>query len=93
MVNIKILYEKTKYNPTAKNVAEYENAISEYLESPYQYITNIEYIIKSSISLNSFKEFMSKYDIPVCTYNYLIEKFNDCIKKCEKNKLDSSIFK
>jgi len=93
MTDIKTLYETAKYNKNAFNINAYKNAISEYLESPVDYITNIEYIIQSSIGLNTFKEFMNKYDIPVGVYDYLIENFEKCIKKCEDNKINSTLYK
>jgi len=87
-----MLYEKTKYNKNSKNIDEYKKAIFEYAKMPYEYITNIEYIISSSIGLNSFKEFMDKNIIPICAYDYLIEKFNACIDKCKKANLNSSVY-
>ena len=92
MNNIKMLYNKAKYEKTISAISEYNEAIKEYLESPYDYITNIEYIISSSIGIQTFKEFLSRYDIPICTYDYLIENFNKCIDKCKKANLDSSIY-
>ena len=93
MKDIKTLYNLAKSSKSNKEINEYKEAINTLLESnPTEYISNIEYIISSSIGLQTLNEFVDKYGLSIAYYDTLMEYVNNCIRKCEIYKHDKNIY-
>lgn len=93
MKDIKTLYTLAKSSKGNKEIKEYQEAINELLESnPIDYISNIEYIISSNIGLQTLNEFVDKYGLSVAYYDVLMESINNCIRKCEIYKYDTTLY-
>lgn len=93
MKDIKLLYLAAKNSKTDSAITEYSNAVHQLFESdPINYITNLEYIIESSIGLETFKPFIEKYGISVSVFDRMHTCFENCIQKCKDKNKDASLY-
>lgn len=84
MISIKELYERCKLSYNQQYITEYTEYIEECMKnSPYQYITNLEYIITSSIGLSTLKEFVKLNGLPLSEIDNTKALIEECIHKCE----------
>ena len=94
MKDIKSLYLAAKTSGKQPDIDAYTECIAEFLENkPYDYISNLEYIISSSIGLKTLREFVETYGISVANYKEIVERIEYGLEKCEKLGKDSSVFK
>lgn len=94
MEDIKTLYLAAKTSGNQKDVDSYAQCIRESMENnPINYVTNLEYIISSSIGAPTFKKFVENYGISVAWYDDIMTCLENCIEKCQKSEKDDSIYK
>lgn len=94
MKDIRTLYLTARNSGRQTDIAAYTEAINELLESnPNGYISNLEYIISSSIGLNTWDTFVTEYGFPLVCYNDIIACFEKCIDKCDTRDKDASKYK
>ncbi len=93
MKDIKSLYLTAKLSGKQSDISAYEQCIQESFENdPKRYISNVEYIIKSSLGLPTLKPFIEKYGLPITCYDSIMECLIECSKKSMKNELDGSLY-
>ena len=83
MKDIKKLYLAAKQSGKTHDVDAYVECVREFLESnPFQYISNLEYIISSSIGLSTLKEFVDYNGISIASYNGIMDCLTESAKQC-----------
>ena len=93
MKDIKTLYLTAKSSGKQADINAYTEAIQELFENnPNGYISQLEYIIKSDIGFQTFKPFIEKYGLPIACYDDVINTLNECVRKCEIYKKDTSMY-
>jgi hypothetical protein len=93
MKDIKSLYLTAKSSGKQADITAYIESIQDLIENdPNSYITQLEYIISSDIGLKTVKPFIEKNGFPIACYDKMIECLNECVRKCEVYKKDSSIY-
>lgn len=93
MKDIKSLYLTAKTSGRAEDISAYEECVKYLLENkPNDYISNLEYIISSSISLKTWNEFVERYGLPIACYDNAIACFESCIEKCNSKEKDASVY-
>lgn len=90
MKDIKALFEAAKNGGSDFDILSYTDAINECMQTPTDYISNLEYIISSSIGVETFKEFANKYGSSIATHEEVSSIVESCIDKMEKRGIDSS---
>lgn len=94
MKDIKSLYLAAKTSGNPKDISAYTEAVHDLFDNnPDRYIPNLEYIISSDIGLQTLKEFVEKYGLPICCYDDVVTCLEKCIHKCELTKKDDSDYK
>jgi len=94
MKDIKSLYSIAKSSGRQSDIDTYSECINEILNTnPASYISNLKYIIESSIGLETWETFVEKYGVSVAVYDDVISCFENCIKKCESQKKDPSNYR
>lgn len=94
MKDIKSLYLAAKTSGNPKDISAYTEAVHDLFDNnPDRYIPNLEYIISSDIGLQTLKEFVEKYGLPICCYDDVVTCLEKCIHKCELTKKDDSEYK
>lgn len=94
MKDIKSLYLTAKTSGNKTDISAYTEAINEFLESdPNGYISNLEYIIKSSIGLKSLGTFVEKYGLPISYFDNVMERLEECVKSAERLRKDTTPYK
>lgn len=94
MKDIKSLYLTAKNSGKSTDISAYSEAINDFIEAnPNEYIANLEYIISSSIGLDTLNEFVERYGIPISYYDTLTDMLESCIHKAEVRNKDSSRYK
>lgn len=94
MKDIKSLYLTAKNSGKSTDISAYSEAINDLFEAnPNEYIANLEYIISSSIGLDTLNEFVERYGIPISYYDTLTNMLESCIHKAEVRNKDSSKYK
>lgn len=92
--DIKSLYQSAKSSGLKADADAYIEAVNDCLQNnPYQYASNIEYIISSSYGIKTFKEFFDRYGIPIVSYDTIMESVDEAIKKCSYRNINSDIYK
>lgn len=93
MKDIKFLYLNAKNSKSDFAIKEYSEAVNQMFESdPINYITNLKYIIESSIGLKTFKPFVERYGISVTAFDYIHSCFESCIERCKEKNKDASLY-
>lgn len=93
MKDIKSLYLTAKLSGKRNDITEYTECIHELFEHyPSDYVSNIEYIIKSSIGLSTLKPFIEKYGLSIALYDDIIGILESCSEKCNDKELDSTSY-
>lgn len=93
MKDIKSLYLTAKTSGRAEDISAYEECVKYLLENkPNDYISNLEYIISSSIGLKTWNEFVERYGLPIACYDNAIACFESCIEKCNSKEKDASVY-
>lgn len=93
MKDIKSLYLTAKTSGRAEDISAYEECVKYLLENkPNDYISNLEYIISSSIGLKTWNEFVERYGLPIACYDNAIACFESCIEKCNNKEKDASVY-
>ena len=83
MKDIKMLYLTARNSGREEDVLTYNEAINEIVENrPYDYLPHLEYIISSSIGVNTFLPFVEKYGFPIAAYDDSMTCFKNCREKC-----------
>ena len=80
MKDIKSLHRQAKFGSQADR-ASYAEAVTTLLGSPTDYLANLEYIISSSVGLDTFHQFRERYHLPICGYRRLMEITDELIGK------------
>jgi hypothetical protein len=94
MKDIKSLYLTAKQSGRQQDVNSYIECVRDYLEnSPFQYISNLEYIISSSIGLSTLKEFVDRNGISIGSYNDIMTCLESGMKKCRLKEQNDSAYK
>lgn len=94
MEKIASLYQAAKQNRSEDQIKNYREEVVRLMSSdPAAYIDNIQSILPSSVGIKTLKEFVSTNGISICSYQPIVECIHTCIKKCEKNKKDASLYK
>lgn len=94
MKDIKTLYLTAKNSKKQRDIDLYTECVQEYFENnPYAYISNLKYIISSSIGLKTLNNFIERHCIPIKSYTAIMECLNDGMKKCKYNLLDDTMYK
>ena len=83
MKDIKTLFLTAKRSRNEADISSYSEAVTEAMDNPLDYITHLEYIIKSNIGLKTLKPFIEKYGLPVACYDSIIELLTECIDKSD----------
>jgi hypothetical protein len=92
-MRLKTLYSSAKTKGSAKDINAYNEAVNVLLESnPSEYIQNIEYIIRSSSGLSTFKPFIERYGLSLLDYDNIILCLEDALHKCEVYSIPSAQF-
>ena len=85
--NLKELYEDAKKNKF--NITAYKEGVEEVSStSPFDYLTNTEYIISSSIGLDTLDTFIEKFGLPFSGIEYILEACDKACKLCKQKGLD-----
>lgn len=93
MKDIKFLYLNAKNSKSDSAIKEYSEAVNQMFESdPINYITNLKYIIESSIGLKTFKPFVERYGISVTAFDHIHSCFESCIERCKEKNKDTSLY-
>ena len=88
MKNLKELYEDAKKNKF--NITAYKEGVEEVSStSPFDYLTNTEYIISSSIGLDTLDTFIEKFGLPFSGIEYILEACDKACKLCKQKGLDT----
>jgi RimJ/RimL family protein N-acetyltransferase len=91
--DIKSLYQSAKSSGSKVDADSYIEAVNDCLQNdPYQYASNIEYIISSSYGIKTFKEFFDRYGIPLISYDTIMESIDTAIKKCSFSNIKTDIY-
>ena len=86
--NLKELYEDAKKNKF--NITAYKEGVEEVSStSPFDYLTNTEYIISSSIGLDTLDTFIEKFGLPFSGIEYILEACDKACKLCKQKGLDT----
>lgn len=81
MKDIKSLYLAAKASGNNADIAAYNEAVNEaFTNNPSEYILQLEYIIQSSVGIETFVPFVEKYGLPIC----LFEKTYDSLANAKK---------
>lgn len=90
MKDIKSLFLAAKNSQSPRDINSYHEAVNELLhKDPNSYVSQTEYIIKSSDGLATFKEFVDTYGLSVSIYDRVLECVNECIDKTQDRMLES----
>ena len=93
MKDIKSLYLTAKSSGKQPDVDAYTECIKDYLENkPYDYISNLEYIISSNIGLKTLREFVQTHGISVANYNEIVQLLEHNLEKCKRLEKDYSLY-
>ena len=93
MKDIKSLYETAKSSGKQEDLFAYTEAVEELLESkPTDFLSNLEYIISSTIGLSRLNEFVEKYGLSIAVYDDIVACLESCVKKCKSQKKDASLY-
>lgn len=94
MKDIKSLYKAAKEKSSDANIYAYKEAIDYLIENnPYEYASNLEYIISSSIGIKSLKSFEEKNGLPIPIFYNVISILENTIQKCKDRNIDYNSFK
>lgn len=94
MKDIKSLYNAVKFSQTPQNIKAYEECINSFIEnSPYEYVSNLEYIISSSLGVKTLNSFIEKNGLPIPCFENVMNVLESTIQKCQSKGMDYSIFK
>lgn len=94
MKDIQSLYLQAKNRRLQSDIDSYNEAVQELLEnSPIDFLSNLKYIITSDMNLSRLDQFAEKYGISIAAYDQIVDCLNECVEKCEKQKIDSSLYK
>lgn len=94
MKDIKTLYLTARSSGKQTDIAAYTEAINDLLKTdPYSYLSNLEYIISSSIGLDTWDSFVAENGFPLACYNDIVACFEKCIDKCDKCDKDASKYR
>ena len=94
MKDIQSLYTAAKTSGTKPSIDAYVTEVTSLLEnSPGDYMSNLEYIISSSVGLKTFKPFIERYGLSLAGYNQFMVQLEAAIKKCSMQGKDASAFK
>ena len=93
MKDIKKLYLAAKQSGKKHDVDAYSECVREYLKSnPFQYVSNLEYIISSSIGLSTLKEFVDRNGISIGSYNEIMTCLNEGVKQCRLRSKNDKLY-
>lgn len=93
MKDIKTLFLAAKNSGKQSDVTTYTEAVQELLESkPFDFLSNLEYIITSDIGLSRLNEFVEKWGLSIAAYDPIMECLQSCIEKCEQRRIDASLY-
>ena len=90
MKDIKSLFEAAKSSGRENDILQYSQAISESLQTPTDYLSNLEYIISSNLGLNTFKEFTHQYGLSIPCYDKVTSIIERCINTLSKRNSSDS---
>jgi len=91
MKDIKSLYLTAKSSGKPADISAYSEAIQELIkDDPNGYVTQLEYIISSSIGLDTLKPFIEQNGLPIACYEPIMDVITECIRKCEVYNKDAS---
>jgi hypothetical protein len=83
MKSIKTLYLSAKAG-NQKDANAYSEAVVDLLnQDPIGYVSESEYIISSSMGLQTLKPFIEKYGLAIPVYDIFEERINECVQKCQ----------
>ena len=82
MKDIKSLFMTAKDSGRDVDICSYSNAIQEAMQTPMDYISNLEYIIQSNIGVSTFKEFVESNGLPIVLYEQCMGLIDECIRRC-----------
>lgn len=89
--SIKNSYKQAKLSPTRANLTAYKEAVDNaFNTNPVGYVLQLEYIISSSIGVDTLIPFIEKYGLPVSLFEKTCAHLKDCKKKLEKENIDST---
>ena len=92
MSDFKHLYWEARKGRSS-DISSYVEAVNTALDTnPTDYILNLEYIISSDVGLKTLKPFIERYGLPIAACNTTLQLLDECVKKCEMQKKDSSLY-
>lgn len=91
MTDIKSLFLTAKQSGSETDVSAYTEAVMDVLKSsPRDYVLQLEYIIQSSVGIDTLIPFIEKWGMPIALYDTIYECVSESIDKATEIKADTS---
>ena len=92
MKDIKSLYITARNTRSEKDITSYNECINDLINSPTDYLSNLEYIISSNIGLSTLNTFIETHGIPLFGYDIILENLEKCIHRAFQKGMNDSIY-
>mgnify|MGYP003571253655 CR=1 FL=1 len=89
MIDIKSLFLAAKNSGSESDVSAYLEAVKQALESPRDYVAQLEYIIQSSTGINTLIPFIEYWGLPIAAYDTVYECVTTSLEKAKDAKVDT----
>lgn len=90
MKDIKTLYQAAK-SGGSNDISAYIEAVNDLAKNDRSnYFLMVEYIISSSVGLETLVPFIESGGLPIAGYEPLVEQIENCIRKCEVARADKT---
>ena len=90
MKDIRSLYLAAKNSQSAGDIDQYRSAVMEMTERPLDYLSGLEYIISSSVGLDTLGPFIEKYGLAIPVYEQVKETVCSCRDKAKAKEKDAT---
>ena len=88
MKDIKSLFLSAKTSGRDSEITAYNEAVNEaYENNPQNYITYLEYIIRSTNGIKTLIPFIEQYGLPITKYDTVMETIDESIAKCNESNI------
>ena len=85
MKDIKSLFEAAKRSGSDNDILSYTEAVNQSCKTPTDYISNLEYIISSSIGLDTFHGFIKENGLSIPLHEEATSIIEKCVESFEKH--------
>lgn len=92
MKDIKSLFEAAKRSGSDNDILSYTEAVNQSCKTPTDYISNLEYIISSSIGLDTFHGFIKENGLSIPLHEEATSIIEKCVESFEKHGMNDETY-